>query len=367
MDVSTARIHTSVPRYPIDRRNFAEYLLLLKAACAKGKGTDLLTDGFPHPIEILLETNATEIVDFIADANNNDSTLTKLAKIKAPTAANPSAYRILGMVSIPAGGDTMVFKYNDFTKKPNLCLLYVRALRTAGIIDRATAAPYVKTCAEWVRTNAEVYSIVSSSLVVGESAQLIDSTVCEFGAGLHALQLIEDSGLKSTKQNAKQTLRQFITYKLLPNETVERGFFRLNKLVSDLQAFVDQGNSLLDLLKQIVFIDGLPDDPYSMVKNLALLDSSLKLDDVVIRAKQVEGLDEKVIIRDNTAAAQVSCADGSGDQDHHDTNKPHKRKKKKKKKKKGQKTEKCKREGPCDLPGHIQSCRHLSLLANRHN
>ena len=352
MDASTAQTSSSVPRYPIDRRFFNEYLLLLKAACAKGKGMDLLTDGFPHPIEILLETKADEIRDHVADAANANSDLTKIAKVAAPTAADPDAYRLLGFKELPAANVTFEFVYDDFKEKPSICLLYVRAIRSSGVATRQETSPYIKTCAEWVRTNAFVYSVVSSSLVVGESAHLIDPSICEFGAGMHALQLIEGSGLRSTKQNARQTLRQFISYKLLPEETVQRGFLRLTKLVKTLQAFIDQGNNLLELLKQIIFIDGLPDDPYSMVKSLALLDTTLKLEDIVERARQVEGLDEKVIIRDNTAAtATAKCAEGS-DGDGDDDGGGKRKYKKKKKKSKGKKTAKCKKEGPCDLPGH---------------
>ena len=86
MDASTAHSSSIVPRYPVDRRFFNEYLLLLKVACAKGKGMDLLTDGFPHPIEMLLETKADDIRDYVADNANVNSDLTKIAKVAAPTA-----------------------------------------------------------------------------------------------------------------------------------------------------------------------------------------------------------------------------------------------------------------------------------------
>ena len=253
MDVSTAHTSSTVPRYPVDRRFFNEYLLLLKAACAKGKVMDLLTDGFPHPIEMLLDTKAENIRDYVADDANANTDLTKLAKVSAPTAINPNAYRLLGIKELPADDVTFEFVYDDFKLKPSICLLYVRAIRSSGVATRQETMPYIKTCAEWVRTNAFVYSIVSSSLVVGESAHLIDSSVCKFGAGLHALELIEGFGLRSTKQNARQTLRQFISYKLLPDETVQCGFLRLTKLVKTLQAYVDQGNDLLELLKQIIY------------------------------------------------------------------------------------------------------------------
>ena len=85
-----------------------------------------MTEGFPHPLEPLLEVKGQDIVAHVADGGNANSELTKLAKIPAATATNPAGYRILGMTGIPTDEESCVSfgppRTKDWSTASPVCL-----------------------------------------------------------------------------------------------------------------------------------------------------------------------------------------------------------------------------------------------------
>ena len=287
MDVT--RKASSVPLYPMDRRHFDEYIQQLRAACGKGLGFALIM-GFPHPLEDFLMTFG----DAIEDKCDESQELQDFCYVFEN--GTEEANRMLGLEEFPSNmeaDENPDFVYEDiFNKQPKTCMQYVRLCTKAGAMTAAEGAPYLEKCKQWVLANGAIFTVVSASLTVGESAHLIAPSKCEFGAGLHALQLIEESGIRTTKQTARAILRQFISFKLLPRETVERGYLRLTKMLKLLKDHKTKAEDLLQTLLEVVFLDGLPDDPFAMVKQLARLDDSLKLDMTWIKNTLIPACEE---------------------------------------------------------------------------